>query len=125
MYKQLSDAYLSSAQAYAKLAEVEAIAIENKRVAEEAQAKVAELSQELQLADKHSATLRSKASEFDRISRIFMDANIDDFINIKEDVSSYVIVEDEEAVYTRTVERQNRLKAIANDMLNIRISLGE
>lgn len=126
MYKQLSDVYLNAAQAYAKLAEVEAIALENKRVAEEAQAKVAELSQELELADKHSDALRAKAADYERIYRIFMAAEISDFINIRNDVSDIKIeVEDDEVAYAKAVEYQNRLKAIATDMLNIRIGFGE
>lgn len=126
MYKQLSDVYLASAQAYAKLAEVEAIAIENKRVAEEAQAKVQELTEALQLKERHIESSAIKVADYERIYSIFMNSSVGDFVNIKNDVSNVEIeVEDDEVGHSEALKYQSTLVDLADDMLNIRIALGE
>jgi len=121
MYKQLSEAYLGAAQAYAKLAEVEAIAIQNKQVAEQAQSELSLLKDELAQKD-------YEAAEYTQIRNILLNGRIGDYINIKTDVANVTIDSENyltESEYAEALAYQELLVRLCDAVTEVRIGLGD
>lgn len=128
MYKQLSDAYLGAAQAYAKLTEMEQIAITNKQIAETAQEELSLVKEQLASANTKNKDLDYKASEYDVIRNIFLQGSVTDFNSIKKGLASLPLdpshFEDEDD-YSEAIEYQAFLVKLADAMIEIRSSVEE
>jgi len=122
MYKQLSESHLSAALAYSKLVEVEQIALNNKQVAEQAQAELEEANKQLSLSNEEVTNINSKLLKYESV---IMQGRTEDYINIKSYLDNKVIEGDDELDLYEGLNYQEVLSKLVDDIIELRIRLKE
>jgi len=114
MYKQLSESHLSAALAYSKLVEVEQIALNNKQVAEQAQAELEEANKQLSLSNEEVTNINSKLLKYESV---IMQGRTEDYINIKSYLDNKVIEGDDELDLYEGLNYQEVLSKLVDDII--------